>query len=234
MDTVLFLAYTGIYLVLLAWGLALAVRRRRWWTPVNVPLLVVAGLVYDNAVLGLGRFIGEGALLEGLNLPRYWTHALVTPLLVVLAWHVVVRAGVGWARTRLAVVGAWVAAGALVALEVTHVVGLELEARREHGVLSYAPVEEAGGPPLMVLLVSAALLVAGFLVWRRQGWVWLLVGTALMSVGSAVPVPVESGAVTNLFEVVLLTSVLATTAFQDRRERAGRAPERAGQAGGAV
>ncbi|WP_413452598.1 hypothetical protein AA0Y32_09950 [Georgenia phoenicis] len=219
MDTVLFLAYTGIYLVLLAWGLTLAARRRRWWTPANVPLLVVVGLVYDNAVLGTGRFIGEGALLEALNLPRYWTHALVTPLLVVFAWHALVRAGVGWARTRAAAVVAGAVTAGLVVLELTHVVGLDFEARREYGVLSYAPVEEAGGPPVMVLVVSLALLVAGVLVWRRQGWPWLLVGTAVMTVGSAVPVPVDSGAVTNLFEVVLLTSVLATVAFQDRAER---------------
>lgn len=219
MDTVMFLAYTGIYLVLLAWGLALAARRRRWWTPANVPLLVVVGLVYDNAVLGTGRFIGEGALLEALNLPRYWTHALVTPLLVVFAWHALVRAGVGWSRTRAAAVVAGVVTAGLVVLELAHAVGLELVVRREYGVLSYGPVEEAGGPPVMVLVVSLALLVAGVLVWRRQGWPWLLVGTALMTVGSAVPVPVDSGAVTNLFEVILLVSVLATVAFQDRAGR---------------
>lgn len=214
-DTILFFAYTTAYLALLAWGLTLAARNR-WWTPANLPLLVVAGLVYDNTVLAAGAYIGQGALLEGLNLGRYWIHALVTPLLVVFAWHVIARTGAAWARTWWATAGAVVAAVALMALELTHVVGIDLEAERQYGVLSYSAAETAGGPPLMVLFVSVALLVAGFLVWRQQKWVWLLVGTLLMVVGSAVPIPVNSGAVTNAFELILLTSILATKHFQDR------------------
>src|SRR5699024_5006927 len=95
--------YTLVYVVLLAWGLALAARHR-WATPANIPLLIVAGLVYDNAVLATGRLIGEGPLLEALNLGRFWIHALVTPLLVVFAWHAITRTGAGWARTRWAAV----------------------------------------------------------------------------------------------------------------------------------
>src|SRR5690606_26318998 len=63
MDTVLFFAFAAAYLGLLAWGVALAVRHG-WATPANLPLLVVAGLVYDNVVIATGRWIGEGALLE--------------------------------------------------------------------------------------------------------------------------------------------------------------------------
>lgn len=216
-DTVLFFAYAAAYVALLAWGVALAVRDR-WWTAANLPLLVVAGLLYDNTLLATGSFIGQGTLLEGLNLGRYWIHALVTPLLVVFAWHTLARAGMAWARTRPAIVIAVGAAVALMALELMHVVGIEVEAEREYGVLSYSATDPAGGPPLMVLLVSVALLVAGFFVWRRQEWLWLLLGTLLMVVGSAVPIPVDSGAVTNAFELVLLTSIIATKHFQDRTE----------------
>ncbi|GGA68023.1 hypothetical protein GCM10011490_18170 [Pseudoclavibacter endophyticus] len=219
MDTILFFAYAAAYLALLAWGLTLAARGR-WWTPANLPVLVIAGLVYDNIVLATGAYIGEGALLEGLNLARYWIHALVTPLLAIFAWHVVARSGVAWARTRWAGVVATAAAVALMALELTHVVGIELTAEREHGVLSYSAAEAAGGPPLMVLLVTVTLLVAAFFVWRRQKWIWLLVGTLLMVIGSAVPLPVDSGAVTNAFELILLTSILATKHVQDRAEAA--------------
>ncbi len=218
MDTILFAAYALAYVVLLAWGVALAARHG-WWTPANIPLLVVAGLVYDNTVLAAGRVIGEGALLEGLNYGRFWIHALVTPLLVVFAWHAVARTGASWARTRPAAAVAVLVTAGLVVLELTHVVGLELTARTEHGILSYAEAETSGGPPIMVLVVGLVLLAAGVLVWRRQRWVWLLVGTLLMLVGSAVPVPVESGAVTNAFELVLLTSILATKSFQDRAAR---------------
>ena len=218
MDTVLFFAFAAAYVALLAWGLSSA-RTHGWWTPANLPLLIVAGLVYDNLVLATGRFIGEGPLLEGLNLARFWIHALLTPLLVVFAWHAMCRAGVGWARTRIAEVVAVVFAASLVVLElVTVVAGLSLQPEPQYGVLSYTDVDSGGGPPLMVLFVTAALLVAAFLVWRRQGWVWFLGGTMLMVVGSAVPLPVESGAVTNAFELTLLTSILATKQFQDHAE----------------
>lgn len=220
MDTILFGGYVVVYLALLAWGLALAARHR-WWTPANLPLLVVLGLIYDNAVISAGRAIGEGALLEGLSLGRFWIHALVTPLLVVFAWHALARSGAAWAKPRAAGVVAVVVAAGLVVLELTHVVGIELAPRDEYGALSYAEADPSGGPAVMVLLVSLALLVAGAVVWWRQRWPWLLVGTLLMVVGSAVEIPVESGAVTNAFEVVLLTSVLATKGFQDRAERRG-------------
>lgn len=211
LDTVLFLAYAVAYGALLVWGLAgpAGPRGGATGTPAALPLLVVLALVYDNAVLGTGRYVGEGSVLEGLNVARYWLHALLTPLLVVTAWWVLRRAGVGWARTRAAAVVASALAAALVVLElVTVVSGLSLEARREHGVLSYADTTSSG-PPLMVVVVGLVLLVAGFLLWRRTGWVWLLVGSVVMVLVSAVPVPVESGAVTNLGELVLLSTVVA-------------------------
>jgi hypothetical protein len=219
MDTALFFGYAAAYLALLVWGLALAVRSG-WRTPANLPLLVVLGLVYDNLVIASGRYIGEGALLEGLNAGRFWLHAVATPLLVVWAWHVVRRTGSAWAARAWAMWTAVAIALGLFVLEVATVTaGLELRSRSEYGVLSYTEAHAAGGPPLMVLVVAAALVAAGVIAWRRQGWAWLLVGSVLMAIGSGVPVPVPSGAVTNLFELVLLTSILATKARQDALER---------------
>lgn len=224
MDTVLFLGFAGAYLALLIWGVALAARNG-WWTPANLPLLVVAALVYDNLVLGVGRFVGEGPLLEGLNYARYYLHATVTPLLVAWALHTLRRAGFGWAQARWYQVASIGAALALTAVEyVLEVRGLALEPREEYGVVSYASTEPASGPPIMVLVVAVALLICGAMVWKRQGWPWLFLGALLMTIGSAVEVPVESGAATNAFELLLLVSILATKAFQDRDDRSRVAP----------
>lgn len=222
MDTVLFLGFSAAYLVLLAWGIVLVVRRRRVMVS-DVALLVFAALVYDNAVLGLGSFVGEGAGLEAANAARYWLHALVTPLLVLVAWNVLVRAGVRWAKSRWATVVAVALTVALITYEIA--VGAapaRLVAEREYGILSYANENAPDGPPIMVLVVAAALLLAGVYVWKRQGWAWLCVATVLMVLGSAVPIPLPSGAITNSFELILLIGVLATVAFQDRRERMPR------------
>lgn len=116
MDTVLFLGFALAYLALLIWGLGLAARHG-WWTPANLPLLVVAALVYDNAALGLGRFIGEGPLLEALNYARYYIHAAITPLLVAWALHTLRRAGFGWAQARWYQVVSIAAALALTVVE---------------------------------------------------------------------------------------------------------------------
>lgn len=217
MDTVLFLGFAAAYLALLLWGLWLA-SRHGWWTAANLPLLVVAALVYDNSVIGVGRFVGEGPLLESLNLARFWVHALVTPLLVGWALHALRRAGFAWAQARWYAVVSVLSVVALTVLEwVLELRGLEIVPRLEYGALSYSNAEPASGPPVMVLVVTAVLIVAGALLWKRQGWPWVLVGAVLMTIGSAVELPIDSGAATNAFELVLLISILATKAFQDRQ-----------------
>ncbi|MEU6247850.1 hypothetical protein [Glycomyces sp. NPDC047010] len=217
MDSLLFLLLALAHLALLVWGLRLAARSG--WRAADLPVLVVAALVYDNGMIAVGRAIGEGALLEGLNAGRFWLHAFVTPLLVIWSWDAVRRAGSPWAakaRARWAAIGL---ALALVAIElVTVVAGLELRVRDEHGALSYTS-DHAGGPPLMVLVVAAVLVIAGAIVWRRQSWPWLLAGAVLMALGSGLPIPVPSAAATNVFEVLLLTGIIATTARQDALER---------------
>ncbi len=40
-----------------------------------------------------------------------------------------------------------------------------------------------------------------------------------MTIGSAIELPIESGAITNAFELILLISILATKAFQDKQEQ---------------
>ena len=160
MDTVLFLGFASAYALLLAWSIILMVRRARI-LPSDLVVFVLAALVYDNAVLGLGSFIGEGGALEALNGARYWLHAFVTPLLVLVAWDTMVRAGVRWARSTWATIVALAITGTLIVYEI--VVGAasaRLVAEREYGILSYSNENAPDGPPLMVLLVAAALLIA--------------------------------------------------------------------------
>lgn len=221
-DTFLFAGFALAYAVLLTWGVTLAVRAGRV-VPSDVAVLVVAALVYDNTVLSAGRFIGEGAVLEGLNLARYWTHAFLTPLLVVFAWHATARSGLRWARSRVAAVLTGLVVVALVALEIVTVLSeLMIRPEWEFGVLSYGDTSSEG-PPLMVLVVALSLIVSGLLVWRRTRWPWLLVGAGVMTLGSAVPVRIDSGAATNAFELILLTSIMATKHHQDRAASATRA-----------
>lgn len=217
MDTVLFLGFASAYALLLIWGLTLVIRRKRLIVS-DLAFLVLAALVFDNAVLGLGSFIGEGDFLELINGARYWLHAFVTPLLVLVAWNFLTRAGVRWAKRIWAVVAVFVLTISLIVYEViAGAASAQLVADREYGILSYSNENAPGGPPLMVLFVAAALLVAGIYVWKRQRWVWLLIVTIVMVLGSAIPFEIPSSAATNAFELILLIGVIATIGFQDRR-----------------
>ena len=219
MDSILYLCFAGAYLVLLVWGTVLLARRGHP-TSSDLVLLVVLGLVYDNAILGFGAMIGEGAALEVANGARFWLHALATPLLVLVAWGILVRASVRWAARPLSVVVAILITLGLMAYEIVVAASqIALEPVREYGSLSYDDSNAASGPPLMVLVVAAALLVAGIGTWIRQRWPWLAVVTVVMVIGSAIPIPIASGAATNAFELILLIGILATIAFQDAGER---------------
>src|SRR5690606_18860182 len=130
-----------------------------------------------------------------------------------------VRAGIRWASHLWAGI---VAGGITLALVIYEIAVAALPMRlvleSEYGALRYGNENTPDGPPIMVLVVAAALLLAGVCVWVRQRWPWLTLATLLMIAGSAVTLPVPSGAITNAFELILLIGVLATIAFQDRRE----------------
>ncbi|MCW1928032.1 phospholipid phosphatase [Bhargavaea beijingensis] len=214
MDAYIFggfaLAYSGLLIG--------TVSKQSEWALMSVILLVMLSLVYDNGILALGTLIGEGALLEGLNAARFWLHAFVTPTLILFSLGAMRQAGIGWARRGWAALLFWAAAISAVIVEfVTVINGLELKKIERYGVLSYSSAEEASGPPAMILIVIAALLVAGiFLAWKAGSW-WILAGTIAMAIGSMFNPDIPSEAATNLFELVLIASLAVTKVKLENR-----------------
>ncbi|MEK3856927.1 hypothetical protein [Cytobacillus sp. FSL H8-0458] len=216
MDPLLFAVFTAGYILLFIWAV-LTVKNSG---PVSAAFLlpVILGLIYDNGILAAGSLIGEGSTLKLLNYLRYWIHAFFTPLLVLYSWHTLKQADIDWAKTSKLKWAAYLLTAGLVLLELfTEVFGLKLEARSEYGVLSYSNAEAQGGPPKMVLIVSAVLLAASIIIWRIQGWFWFFAGSLLMIIGSAIDIPIESAAAVNAFEWLLLLSLTATAYFQKKR-----------------
>jgi uncharacterized protein (TIGR03382 family) len=170
-----------------------AVRLRAW-----LVVVVAAALVYDNAVIAVGRLVGEGEVLEGLNAGRYVGHALFTPLLVVV--------GAGLAdRWRRSLTGL---AAVLVALGVwTDIVRLRLVPERYADTLRYVN-DNAAGPPVPAVVAMLVLIGVGVVLWRRDAWPWLFAGAAVMfaAAGAGFAVPWLG----NLGELVLLTAVTLT------------------------
>ena len=207
MDSFIFGFFALAYVLLLIWGL----RTHKKWTFSSVIFFVVGALIYDNAIYALGILIGEGTLLEALSLLRFWFHMLFTPTLIIFSAVAIREAGIEWAQK------AWVlwfsVIGAIAAMIIEYVTvlnGLALEVSEEYGALSYSSAEEASGPPLMILLVLIALVIAGIMLWWKAKWPWMFVGTVIMTIGSAVPLDIGSNALTNAFELILLFTLVWT------------------------
>lgn len=214
MDTILYFLFTAAYIGLVIWGLS----RQRSWNFMSFIYLVLLGLIYDNGMIALGKFIGEGPLLENLSLLRFWSHALLTPTLVLFSYGALREAGVEWSRKRIICVAVVIYTVALIGIELLlETVGMELALEKEYGVLRYVSADPASGPPIMVLLVSVVLIAAGAVLWKKRGWKWMLMGAVIMTIGSAVPIPVDSSAATNAFELFLLTTLVWTKVHLERR-----------------
>ena len=217
MDIWIYLFFAFAYLVLFLF-MVWSIRRYGIDSLSNVLVLVITALIYDNAILGVGSWIGEGQTLEALNTARYWLHAIFTPLLIVFSLDVLRRARFNWANTSAALWITIIYALTAIGIElVTVVLDLSLEAEMKYGVLSYSATNSPSGPPIMILMITLALLVASVFLWKRTGWFWMFIGVALMLVASMVDIPIESGAITNAFELILLTSLVLTKIHQDKK-----------------
>ncbi|GAE94791.1 hypothetical protein JCM21714_3981 [Gracilibacillus boraciitolerans JCM 21714] len=88
--------------------------------------IIIIGLLYDNLILAVGRFVGTGDLLEILNLGRYWIHALVTPTLVLFTYGILKLAEVNWMKSNIVKWLSVFVALLLSVIEILVVVQLEL------------------------------------------------------------------------------------------------------------
>lgn len=215
MDPYIYGLYSLFYLFLFLWGLKLSINNRLFSLQ-NVLLLVTLGLFYDNSVLAIGSLIGEGNLLQGFNLLRYWIHAIITPTLILFSWSAARNVGVDWLDTKAAFVTSALLTASLIAWELANnTIGIVIEPTRKYGVVSYEPAQTPG-PPVMVIGVSVILLLAGLILWKKVKWKWMAIGVITMSIGSAVSFPVNSEAIVNGFELMLMFSLWATKAFLDK------------------
>ncbi len=215
MDSIIF----GLFAIAYAFLLFCGLRTHNEWTLSSVIFFVVAALIYDNAIYGVGILIGEGTFLETLNLLRFWFHALFTPTLILFSAAVMREANIKWAQNSwVLLIGTLYTIAAMVVEYMAELNGLVLEASRDYGALSYSSAEEAAGPPIMILMVLLALIIAGIMLWWKAKWPWMLIGTVLMAFGSAVPFDIGSNAATNAFELILLFTLVWTKKKLDQKK----------------
>lgn len=179
--------------------------RRCGAVALSVGLLGVA-LTFDNAAVAVGRVVGFGDVLLAINLPRFWIHGIMTPLIVVATAIVARRLGVRWSRS-VVVVGAVLVTTLVVVGIVELFVALELTPATDGDALRYANAA-AAGPPIPALGTVLLLIAIGVSAWRQTGSFWLLAGSVTMLVTAAAGMSVLW--LGNVGELVLYASIVAT------------------------
>ncbi|GLW30499.1 hypothetical protein Areg01_34390 [Actinoplanes regularis] len=195
-------------LVLLA--LVIAMRRRRPDWALSLLILVILALIWDNAVIAIGGTLGEGEPLRTLSVPRYVTHGLLVPLLIMVGVGLARRYGIQRLAGKAvpAVFGAFTAA-LIVAGIWLDVIDLDLEPTRYADTLRYTNAASHGAPiPAVVTILVLIGIGVALLVRTRQPW--LLAGAVAMFVAAA------AGALAfwigNVGELLLILSIWWTAA----------------------
>ncbi|WP_433829964.1 hypothetical protein ACQP2E_09590 [Actinoplanes sp. CA-015351] len=190
--------------VLLA--LVITLRRRDPDWTLTLLVLVILALIYDNAIVALGSTLGFGDLLEALSLPRYVTHALLVPLLIMVAVGLGRRYGFFAGQVAPAVFGALTVA--LIALGAwADIVTLELEPTRYADTLRYTNAA-ANGPPIPAIIAILVMIGVGSALLARARWPWLLVGGVAMFAAAGAGASILW--LSNLGELALILTVWLT------------------------
>jgi len=214
-ESILHFVISGLMAVLLISTIQQLRRKSNSYGLIIVALIV--GLVYENLILGLGGMIGYGETLKTLNTPRFISHALFTPMLIVYAIGMARMAGLRWAQSRAWHIAFCVLATGLIAFGAFQdIVNLKLvpyEAGSQ--VLGYRnDFALLKGPPIpAVSAILVVMVVGGLLLWRRR-WVWLLAGGVVMLVGAMLMLRFPLGG--NLGELALGLAIVATYLAAER------------------
>ena len=159
MVTIAYFVYSALQLALFVFALRIFIKQRR---AVDLFLCLSAGgLVLDNAIVGSGRFIGEGPMLMSVNTVRFVLHALTTPLLAITGLAYARNALVEWTWTRKAQVTYCVIALLAICYGVyADVFALRLEPAMFAETIRYVNVG-VKGPPLAAITTMTLLIFLG-------------------------------------------------------------------------
>ncbi|MFE7084123.1 hypothetical protein [Priestia megaterium] len=210
-DTILYFIFTICYLTLLLLSVKLIRKRVVSFYMLFLPLVIV-GLLYDNTIISIGSFIGEGDVLLFLSMFRFWFHALFTPTLILFAYELAKLSNIGWAKKAVTKYLFVMSTLALITYEVIETVIQHTEILRQYGIVRYTLVGSTG-PPLMVIIVALILFCVGVSLFRKKRWSIMMIGVAIMILGSAIPINIPSTAITNMFELVFMFSLFLTQRF---------------------
>ncbi|WP_099363667.1 hypothetical protein [Fredinandcohnia onubensis] len=217
MVSFLYFLLANSYVCLFVWGIFLAKKGRLHLT--TLLLFVIIGLIYDNLIIAIGRFIGEGNVLESFSYVRFLLHALFTPTLILFAFGICMGIRLPWAkRTFWKVIAGLMTLGLILYELFTSVINLEIEPNWRNGVLTYTSTGHSNSP-IMVITVTIVLGIVGFILAKKFHFYWLLIGTIVMISGGLLTIWMKQESIMNILELLLIVTLLMTWQFQVRNVR---------------
>ncbi len=196
------LSHLGIGL----WGLALFHQAPQRATLLLI--VVLAGMIYDNAVLLIGCYVKQSPLLERLNYLRYAIHNLCVPLLVIVGFDFLGYTNTTWVNSPIANCCFGAVTLGLIALGIKDCISLELTAERVAGILYYKPKQKS--LPIPTILTSLIMAGIGCYLWAQLHWAWVLIGTLTMILGNAVHAESLRKSVSPIVECGFMVTLFAT------------------------
>lgn len=155
--------------------------RRSRSTYTIFPLIVIAGIIYDNLIIGFGAYIGESELLKALNVPRFAIHAFFTPMIMIFAFGVARRVGVGFAKSKAVHVAICIFTILMILLGVyEELFQMNLVPIAEDGTLRYK--NSPAAPPIPAIVTIIVVMILSLFVWVKTKKPWYFLGTLLMFV----------------------------------------------------
>ena len=178
------------------------------WAMIVLPIVLVS-TIYDNLILWLGNWIGEGQLLENLSQVRFLLHYLAVPLLIVVAIELAYRSEAKWAN-KFSRISSWLLAFGLAGYDIfNNFIGLQLKPELFDNVLLYVSVSSQLS--VITIIINIFVLLVGIGIWvRTKKWQWLFVGASIGMVGNAFPVSQAGTLPGSATEMILSLSLLLT------------------------
>ena len=207
-----FIGIIGVHMVLARQWVRLRRPSGLRFAPIAAAVLI--GLMFDNVVLALGSPLGRGQLLRALSIPRYWIHAIGTPLLILLVLEIGSRCGLSWTQRRR---WAWTLFAFVgIGFGLGHDgFGQKLKYSTSGGVARYAN-EAVKGPPVSSIAVIIIMIAVSVMIWQRGYSSMMAVCSLVMLVGAAVGAsfPLLGNLAECFFVIALLAGMQAAAGYR--------------------
>jgi len=230
MYSELFIFQALLQAVLLAW--IWKIWRRTGLLIAACLLLPQFGLVWDNLIVGLGKFIGLSPLLEALSWPRFWLHWLSGTWLIIAAGSALRLAGFARMQSTRAMLLFCSLTFALILFDLPHFWRDNLYPVCEFDLIRYSTAVSAENfcfpdqvavrstPPIASILTCFVVIGCGFVLMLRRRFPWMFAGGVLM-LASAMP-PLRDYKLDNFGEILIVGGCIwAIARFSAERSGSG-------------